>query len=276
MATVTLGDGARLVYDDYDFSDPWTESEAVILIHGFSKNRLFWYPWISDLARRYRVIRLDQRGHGESSLPAPGFKMSTAPFAADLDEFLGGLGLESAHFVMAEFSTAVAVEFAINYPDRLRSLTLLGLGVNYQAWPVDHDAWARQLETEGPEAWARETNSLRLPPGADPALKSWYVQQQGRMPGWLMAAVMRYVKTVDLTDELPLVRCPTLVVSGDAARQQPIEVTEQAVSRMPDGRLVVVHDSPFNVMSARPQECVAATLAFLEQHTRTPAVPTLT
>ncbi len=275
MATVTLGDGARLVYDGYDFSDPWKESEPVILVHGFSKNRLFWYPWIPDLARRYRVICLDQRGHGDSSLPPQDFKMSTAPFAADLDEFLGRLGLESAHFVMAEFSTAVGVEFAITYPDRLRTLTLLGLGVDYRVWPVDHDAWARQMETEGPEAWARQTNSLRLPADADPALKSWYVQQQGRMPGWLMAAVMRYAKTVDLTDRLPLVQCPVLVVSGDAARQQPIEVTQQAVSHLPNGRLVVLHDAPFNVMSARPQECVAATLAFLEQHTRTPAVPTV-
>ena len=67
MPTVTLRDGTRMVYDEHDFTDPWRDSEPVVLVHGFSKNRRFWYPWVPALARRYRVIHPDLQGHGESA-----------------------------------------------------------------------------------------------------------------------------------------------------------------------------------------------------------------
>lgn len=69
MATVTPDDGTRLSYDVDDFTDPWRAAEPVVLVHGFGKNRKFWYPWVPALASHYRVIRVDLRGHGESSLP---------------------------------------------------------------------------------------------------------------------------------------------------------------------------------------------------------------
>ena len=268
MAGVTLRDGTRMVYDEHDFTNPWRESEPVVLVHGFSKNRRFWYPWVPALARRYRVIRPDLRGHGESDLPAPDFQMSLAPFAADLDEFLDRLGLTSAHFVAAEFSTAVAIEFAVSYPKRLRTLTLAGLTYNTRSAPVDFEAWARQIEREGSEAWARATNHLRLPADADPGLKEWYIEQQGRMPRWLMAAVMRYVSTVDLTEKLSRIEAPTLILAGEAGQQESFENVRRAAQLIPNAELVVLKGAPLNVMNARPDECMAATLAFLERHVR--------
>jgi len=124
VPNATLPDGARLAYDEYDFTAPWEPSEPVILLHGFSKNRLFWYGWIPGLAARYRVIRVDQRGHGDSSPVPDGFQMALRPFSQDLVDFLDALGLESAHFVMAEFTSTVAIDFANAFGPRIRSLTL--------------------------------------------------------------------------------------------------------------------------------------------------------
>ena len=121
MENVTLPDGAHLAYDVYDFTPPWKEAEPIVLVHGFSKNRKFWYGWIPALAARYRVFRLDQRGHGDSSLPPPGFEMALRPFSQDLAAFLDGVGLSSAHFVMAEFTSAVAVDFATAFPERIKA-----------------------------------------------------------------------------------------------------------------------------------------------------------
>lgn len=271
MATVALDDGTRLAYDVDDFTDPWTAAEPVVLVHGFSKHRQFWYPWLPTLARRYRVIRLDLRGHGESSVPPPDFHFSLTPFAADLDQFLERLGLPSAHFVMAEFATALAVEFAVSYPHRLRTLTLAGFTYKPRASAVDFEAWARLIETEGSEAWARATNSHRLPADADPGLRAWYVQQQGRMPSRLLAAVMRYVQTVDLTDQLPRLQTPTLILAGDAAVQDAIANVRRAAQLIPNAELVELKGAPFNVMNGRPEECVAETLAFLARQSGAPA-----
>lgn len=263
MPSATLPDGARLAYDDYDFTAPWEASEPVILLHGFSKNRLFWYGWIPGLAARYRVIRVDQRGHGDSSPVPDGFKMALRPFSQDLAHFLGALGLDSAHFVMAEFTSTVAIDFANAFGPRIRSLTLPGFGYNYRQSRIDHAEWVRLAENEGAEAWARATNHYRLPPDAAPAMREWYVRQQGRMSGRFLGALFRWIETLDLTDQLAGIGVPTLIIAGSAARQGTIEHTRQAARMIPDCRLAVLEGMPFNVMSAAPQRCVAETLAFL-------------
>jgi 3-oxoadipate enol-lactonase len=263
---VTLGDGARIVYDVFDFTDPWRTAEPVVLVHGFSKNRRFWYEWIPRLARRYRVICPDQRGHGESSLPPPDFTMAIPPFAADLVGFIDRLGLASAHFVTAEFTSSVGVELAARYPTRVQSLVLPGFGYNWRASPVDWKSWARMARVEGAEAWARATNHLRLPASADPALREWYITQQARVPGWLLAKVFECGEATDLSDRLLMVETPTLILAGSESRQDTIDSIRRGAARMPRARLVVLEGAPFNVMSADPATCVTETLAFLDEN----------
>lgn len=267
MAFLTLPDGARIAYDEHDFTEPWRPARPVILVHGFSKNRRFWYDWIPALARRYRVINLDQRGHGDSSLPPRDFTMGLEPFAADLVGALDQLGLDAATFVMAEFSSSVAVELAARYPGRVRALVLPGFGYNWRASPaVDWEGWARTAEREGAEQWARQTNHLRLPRDADPELREWYVTQQARVPGWLLAKVFRYAGQLDLTPRLPLVKAPTLILTGSESQQDTLESVRRAAGQMPQAEMVVFEGAPFNVMSARPADSIAATLAFLERN----------
>ena len=266
MLFATLPDGAKLAYEVFDFTDPWTTPEPVILVHGFSKNRKFWFEWIPELSRHYRLICPDQRGHGCSSPPPAGFKMALEPFADDLAHFLDALGLPSAHFVMAEFSSTVAVEFAIKYPARIRSLTLPGFAYNYRASKVDRSEWVRICETEGALAWARATNGNRLPAGTSPQMRDWYIAEQGRMPAWFLAALFRFNPDIDLTDRLPLIKLPTLIIAGSLAQQGSIETIRLGARLIPDCRLIELDGMPYNVMSAAPGACVAATAEFLAAH----------
>lgn len=265
MSKVGLPDGATIAYDEYDFTAPWEAADPVILVHGFSKNRRFWYNWIPALAAQYRVIRIDQRGHGDSSEVArDSFQMGLRPFSQDLAHVLDGLGLKSAHFVMAEFTSAVAIDFANAFGDRIRSLTLPGFGHNYTAATYDSAEWTRLASQEGAEAWARATNKYRLPADADPNLREWYIREQSRMPGWFLASLFSWAPSLDLTDQLPGVKVPTLILAGSAAAQGTIGQTRLAAEAMPNCRLVVLDGMPFNVMTAAPEQCVAATLQFLK------------
>jgi pimeloyl-ACP methyl ester carboxylesterase len=264
LADVVLPDGAKIAYDEYDFTAPWEPAEPIILVHGFSKNRRFWYSWIPELAAHYRVIRIDLRGHGDSSpIARESFQMGLRPFSQDLAHVLDGLGLKSAHFVMAEFSSAVAIDFANGFGDRIRSLTLPGFGHNYTAATYDSAEWARLASQEGAEAWARATNKYRLPADADPKLREWYIREQSRMPGWFLAALFSWAPGLDLTNQLAGIKVPTLILAGSAAAQGTIGQTRLAADAIPKCRLVVLDGMPFNVMTAAPEQCVAATLQFL-------------
>lgn len=274
MQSTELPNGVSIAYDAYDFTPPWIAAEPVLLVHGFSKNRSFWYPWIPALASRYRVICPDQRAHGDSSRAPADFRMSLRPFADDMAAFLDAQGIDKAHVVMAEFTSSVALEFAIAHPDRIRSLVLPGFGYNWGAAGVDYEGWARMSEGEGAEAWARATNGARLPADADPRMKAWYIAQQGRMQGHVLASLFRFCDTLDLTDRLPLVQVPTLILAGSRAQQEPVESVRKAAGIIPHCRLVVLEGMPFNVMSAAPERCVEETLRFFEDvRAGTPLAP---
>jgi 3-oxoadipate enol-lactonase len=264
MPTAMLSDGACLAYDEHDFTAPWEPAEPVVLVHGFSKNRRFWYGWIPGLAAHYRVIRPDQRGHGDSSPVPSGFRMALRPFSEDLARFLDALRIERAHFAMAEFTSAVAVDFAAAFPDRIRSLTLPGFGYNYRNSTIDRSEWVRLAEQEGAAAWARATNRYRLPADAEPAMRDWYINEQSRMPGWFLGALFRFNADLDLTERLHEIAVPTLIIAGSEARQGTIADARLAARLIPVCRLAVLDGMPFNVMSAAPARCVAETLRFLD------------
>jgi 3-oxoadipate enol-lactonase len=259
-----LNGGVELAYDEFDFGPPWERRDPLVLVHGFTKNRAFWFEWIPELARHFRVLNVDVRGHNQSSGVDGDFEMSLMPFSDDLAGFLDVLGIERAHFVMAEFSSAVGIDFAIRYPQRIKSLTLAGFTYDLKGSAVPWDDWIHLLEDKGTGAWAQTTNHTRLPADAYPALRSWYVAQQSRIPTDFLVKVFRYIKGLDLSDRLPEVRVPTLILAGDQAVQAPIAAVQRAAHVMPDCRLVVIEGKPFNVMSSAPEQCVNATLRFIE------------
>src|ERR687883_1962643 len=83
----TASDGTKLHYRYDDFTDPWKEAPLVVLVHpGLgSSQRLF--GWVPHLARDYRVVRPDIRGHGKSR-PGPQENLTHDRLALDLIELL--------------------------------------------------------------------------------------------------------------------------------------------------------------------------------------------
>jgi 3-oxoadipate enol-lactonase len=264
MPRATLPDGGWLAYDVYDFTDPWQEAEPLIFVHGFSKNRKFWYEWLPQFARDYRVYNLDLRGHGDSSAVAADFEMSLAPFARDIVDFMDALKIESAHFIMAEFASAVAIELAADYPKRVRSATMPGFGYNWRAGAVSPKAWADLLLEKGTAVWAETTNKHRLPADADPKLRAWYIAQQSRMPVEFMVKLFEYSIDLDQTERLCHFQAPALIMSGTNAQQATADSVRRAVDLMPNCKAVIMEGMPFNVMTACPQDCIAATKSFLK------------
>jgi len=112
-----------MYYADDDFTDPWTPAETVILHHGNAKNSQLWYAWVPLLAGDFRVIRVDARGFGKSSVPAPGYHWSLEGFATDLVHLMDSLGIDKAHLVGETIGGTIALQFAWQFPERLHTVT---------------------------------------------------------------------------------------------------------------------------------------------------------
>ena len=92
----TASDGTRLHYRYDDFTDPWKDAPLVVLLHPGLGSSLRLFGWVPHLARTYRVVRPDIRGHGNWS-PGPDEALTHERLAFDLVELFDHFGVSSAH-----------------------------------------------------------------------------------------------------------------------------------------------------------------------------------
>jgi pimeloyl-ACP methyl ester carboxylesterase len=206
MASFT-SDGVQIAYDDITPADG--AKRTIVLIHGFASNRNEGWKrtgWYTAFERRgFRVIALDQRGHGESEKLYEPQAYERERLAADVLTLMDHLGVERADMFGYSMGTRVALEAAIASPDRISHLILGGVGEKLiQPHPhVVGEPMADAMEADDP-ATIKE-----------PMLRSFrqFADEQGE-DRKALAAVTR-VKNMPLNQEamaeLPM---PVLVVAG--------------------------------------------------------------
>ena len=118
--------GARIAYDVTG------DGPAVVLIHAGVANRSMWDDQVAALADAYRVIRYDTRGFGETETDAVAFSNR-----ADIAALLDHLGEAKAHVVGLSRGGQIALDFSLEYSDRVRSLTVVAGGVGGYESPAE-------------------------------------------------------------------------------------------------------------------------------------------
>ena len=159
---VQLNDGMELFYTIDDFTDPWTTPETVVLHHGMAKNHSLWYGWIPILSRKYRVIRFDMRGMGQSDVPNTGYPWSVDNFAIDLLDLVNKLDLKQFHLIGETVGGSISMKFATENQDRLLSLTACTSPTSFN--DPHHAESADLIEREGINAWVESTCLLYTSP----------------------------------------------------------------------------------------------------------------
>jgi 3-oxoadipate enol-lactonase len=121
--------GARIYYEVEGSGPP------VVLIHAGVANLRMWDDQATALRDAYRVIRYDTRGFGRTETDAVEFSNR-----ADIAALLDHLGEESAHVVGFSRAGSIALDFAIEYPDRVRSLVVGAGGISGYESPEESPA----------------------------------------------------------------------------------------------------------------------------------------
>ncbi len=115
-------DGIRVHYQEAGDK----RAPALVLIHGFASSTLVWSKVFLHLAAKgFRVIALDMLGYGYSAKPRNG-EYTIAGQAKLLVRLLDQLGIPRALFVGSSYGGAVAATCALDYPERVEKLVLVG------------------------------------------------------------------------------------------------------------------------------------------------------
>ena len=117
--------GLRFHYRDW----PARKSGApdLVLLHGFTSHARSWDAFAEAMTDRYRVLALDQRGHGETAW-APQDKYQTIDMADDLVAFVKALGLKKFSLLGLSMGGMVAIEYAGRKPAELSHLVIVDIG----------------------------------------------------------------------------------------------------------------------------------------------------
>ena len=262
MPFARIDDTLQMYYEDDAFTDPWRRPETVVLHHGNAKNARLWYAWVPLLARQYRVVRMEARGFGRSTVPTEGYDWSLSGFAADLQGLLDHLELERVHLIGETVGGTISLQFASEYPERLLSVTTCTSPYKFVGNPTYLDSY-NLVRDEGVEAWVRKTSERRLETReSDTAHQEWYIGQMAHTQGRVVMETLAYLSQQDLTAKLQGIRTPALVMASEQnARDNPDRTTGMA-SLLPNGRLRVIPGTSGYVQHSAPERCVQTWMAF--------------
>jgi pimeloyl-ACP methyl ester carboxylesterase len=268
MPTVTAND-CEMYYAIDDYTDPWvTDTETVWLQHGVGRSSRFWYHWVPALARYYRVLRRDMRGHGQSADPGPNHKWSIDELITDMHAFMDAVGLRQVHYVGESIGGILGVAFAARWPERLKSLTICNSPTTIRrsgekALSGQHGDVQSALTTAGSRGWGRLLIEQKIISGKNPAHIEWVVNEWAKTPTHVLQGITRTLDNADTAPLLPRVTVPTLILAP--ARSPITPLTDQIAMRtsIPNARIAVIEGPGHEIYVDEPEECISALLKFL-------------
>jgi pimeloyl-ACP methyl ester carboxylesterase len=251
----TDNQGVRLHWEERGSGSP------LLLIMGATYSAKMWYPALDVLATRHRVLCFDNRGTGESSTTRVA---SMADFAGDARAVMDAAGVERAHVYGVSLGGVIALELALEAPERIRSLVLGCTGIlssDKPRAPKSIDRLFRlprrlllRMSKGGygpacsPEAAARDRAVLL----ADKVDRVGLVAQQDALRAYAVEP-----------EQVTTLTMPSLVLHGTADQLVPIVWGKELAATLPDSRFIDYEGAGHNYLVAMGDKANEDVLAFL-------------
>jgi pimeloyl-ACP methyl ester carboxylesterase len=245
------------------YSDSGGRGAAVILVHAATGSSRVWeYQRPAFAARGFRVITYDRRGFGRSTVDASGPQPGAA--ADDLRGLLDHLHIERAHLVGTAAGGFVAWDFALSFPERLRSLVVASSigGVQDEAYlelhrrmrPPEFAAMPADIRELGPSY--RASNAA--------GWERWKeLEHTARPNGTPPAQTFRNRVTFAALETITV---PTLLLTGDADLFAPPAIMRMFAARVKGSRSIVIPEAGHSAYWEQPEAFNRAVLDFLARH----------
>lgn len=256
----------KLYYEVAGSGDP------IVFIHGWSFDTRCWDDQFSAFARDYRVLRYDLRGFGKSALPDTGQSYSHTD---DLIALLDFLGLERVHVLGHSFGGRIAIDFALNYPERTITLLLpdaamdvTGLELSEELANWIGNTWQTGRESgieQAKEIWIK--GSPLVPAMQNPNAAKKVKQMIDDYSGWHWKNNDPYVGITPYPPErLSKIKAPTLIIVGGLNPQFYFRAAEIQKEHIPNSEMVVLPGVGHALNIENPEEFNEIVLGFLSRN----------
>ncbi|MBA3943056.1 MAG: alpha/beta hydrolase [Herpetosiphonaceae bacterium] len=236
---------------------------AVLFVHGNIASSRWWLPTIERLPTGFRAVALDMRGYGLSDKPGTGYTITQR--SLDLHDFITQLNLGRVHLVGHSLGGAVALQFTIDYPTLVRSLTLLASA------PIDGMVAPRSLEAAIPTLLGNRAmfiQALRRSSPTGPFGEAWErLVDDGLLTdqqAWIDAG--RTLGTWNVERQVMTFNVPTQIVHGAADAVALPSTAEYAAHTIKGAQLNILEGIGHSPHVERPEEWTQQLVAFLNAH----------
>jgi pimeloyl-ACP methyl ester carboxylesterase len=257
----------------------WGDSAAapLILLHGVTGHARTWDDEARALSATWRVLALDQRGHGDSD-PAPDGDYTTDTLCNDLAIFIDSLHLRQVSLVALSMGGRVAIAYAGRYPSRVSRLVVVDIGPEIAVTgrgrvggmmagsPERFDSVARAIDYARTNA-PRYTESMlrhRVEHGVRPLADGGVTWKYDRA---IRDSVRngRWRDPIDLWPLWSAIACPTLIIRGTESDILSPEIARRMLDAQPHAELVDIPNAGHTVPGDQPQAFLATLEKFLER-----------
>lgn len=242
MPQVTVGD--RKV----NYLDGGGPGDAILFLHAFPLHARMWEPQLEALGDRFRLIRPDLLGFGESEAPDDPSEYSVEAFADQAKAVLDDAGLQQAVVVGLSLGGYVALAFHRRHPAAVRALVLADTRAESDTDETRSKRTNQQelVRAEGPGALVDGMLGALLSQGTRDSKPDVVENARSLMdnpgPGYI-GALEAMKNRPDSTASLAQIDVPTLVLVGEDDTLTPPELSRSLHERIGGARLVVLPDA---------------------------------
>jgi len=235
--------GIQLYYETYG------EGSPLILLHNFGTSGKVWEPYIADLAKYFRVILVDMRGHGGSTNPTNRFTHRQS--ALDVFALLDQLGIKSFKAMGISSGAMTLLHMATQQPSRIEAIALIGGTIYYPHATRDILAQST-VESMTPDDWQRMRQYAKH---GDDQIKSLQTQFHNFKDSYDdMNFTPPYLSTIT---------AKTLIIHGDRDRFFPVEIALEMYRSIPNSYLWIFPNGGHIPIHRRPEVFKQWALEFL-------------
>ncbi|HTS42446.1 MAG TPA: alpha/beta fold hydrolase [Xanthobacteraceae bacterium] len=218
-----------------------------------------WSPLLHSLSRENQLIRYDERGNGLSDWDVQ--DISFDAFVSDLESVVDAIGLDRFALFGISQGCAVSIAYAVRHPERLTRLVLYGgfargrrkRGNAQEVEQTDAMLTLMRLGWGQENPAFRQIFTTRFVPGGTTEQINWFNDLQRITTSPENAVrIVQATSNLDVTDLLPQVRVPTLVLHCRNDAAQPFEEGRRIAAGIPGAHFVALEGKNHVVLENDP------------------------